>query len=256
MAEKKEVVQEEKIDIKQLNIYQRMLLATDKIQRVAKNLTVTTGKASSYKAVSETDILDAVKPVEFECGIYSYPYERKILETNVLETETQQGYTRKQMFMRLESVYRFINVDNPTEYIEITSYGDGIDSGDKLTGKAMTYCDKYALMKAYKISTGDDPDQNASEELKGTSKTYNKRQSATQQEPKQEPKQQPRQMTTQDLENVKIELMREIKTYTDTDVFFKQSVMATLTANGVKYLSELPTETLEELVKTGRSIKR
>ena len=28
----------------------------------------------------------------------------------------------------------------------------------------MTYADKYALMKAYKISTGDDPDQNASEE--------------------------------------------------------------------------------------------
>jgi hypothetical protein len=28
----------------------------------------------------------------------------------------------------------------------------------------MTYADKYALMKAYKISTGDDPDQNASVE--------------------------------------------------------------------------------------------
>jgi ribosomal protein S27AE len=28
----------------------------------------------------------------------------------------------------------------------------------------MTYGDKYALMKAYKISTGDDPDQNASVE--------------------------------------------------------------------------------------------
>ena len=28
----------------------------------------------------------------------------------------------------------------------------------------MTYGDKYALMKAYKISTGEDPDQNPSEE--------------------------------------------------------------------------------------------
>ena len=28
----------------------------------------------------------------------------------------------------------------------------------------MTYADKYALMKAYKISTGDDPDKEASEE--------------------------------------------------------------------------------------------
>ena len=249
-VEKNEVVQEEKIDIKSLNIYQRMSLATDKIQRVAKNLTVTTGKASSYKAVSETDILDAVKPVEFECGIYSYPYERKILETNLLETETQQGYTRKQMFMRLESIYRFINVDNPTEYIEITSYGDGIDSGDKLTGKAMTYCDKYALMKAYKISTGDDPDQTASEELK-EAKPNTRKQSATHQ---QAPKQQ-KQMSTQDFENIKIDLMREIKTYIDTNDGFKQTVIGILKANEVRTLSDLSNEVLEELVKTGRSLK-
>ena len=32
----------------------------------------------------------------------------------------------------------------------------------------MTYADKYALLKAYKIVTGDDPDQNGSEDLKGT----------------------------------------------------------------------------------------
>ena len=30
----------------------------------------------------------------------------------------------------------------------------------------MTYGDKYALLKAYKIATGDDPDQNSSEEQK------------------------------------------------------------------------------------------
>ena len=30
----------------------------------------------------------------------------------------------------------------------------------------MTYADKYALMKAYKIITGEDPDQSASQELR------------------------------------------------------------------------------------------
>ena len=29
----------------------------------------------------------------------------------------------------------------------------------------MTYSDKYALLKAYKMVTGDDPDQNISEEI-------------------------------------------------------------------------------------------
>ena len=43
------------------------------------------------------------------------------------------------------------------------TFGDGVDTQDKAPGKAMTYGDKYALLKAYKIVTGDDPDQNASE---------------------------------------------------------------------------------------------
>lgn len=253
--ETKEVVQEEKINIKELNIYQRMSLATDKIRRVAKNLTVQASKTTSYKAVSETDILDAVKPVEVECGIYSYPYQRTILDTQVLETETQQGYTRKQMFMRIESTYRFINVDNPQEYIDITSYGDGIDSGDKLTGKAMTYCDKYALMKAYKISTGDDPDQNASEELKSASKGNGKKQSATQQQPTQAQTQQPHQMTTQDLENQKIDMMKEINSYLG-DSTYKTHIQNTMAKYGVNRVGELPTEVIEELVKLGRNLKK
>jgi hypothetical protein len=64
---------------------------------------------------------------------------------------------------RIETTYRFVNVDKPDEFIEIVSFAEGIDSQDKGSGKAMTYADKYALMKAYKISTGDDPDQEASQ---------------------------------------------------------------------------------------------
>ena len=154
-----------------LNIFQRMLKATEEIGVVAKNLKVDISKTNSYKAVSERDILDAVKPIEIKHGIYSYPYSREVIETSVLEQakkDYQSGemYTTKQLFMRIQTIYRFVNVDKPDEYIDITSYGDGVDSQDKATGKAMTYADKYALMKAYKISTGDDPDQEASQELK------------------------------------------------------------------------------------------
>ena len=69
-------------------------------------------------------------------------------------------------YLRIETVYRFVNIDNPDEYIDITTYGDGIDPQDKAVGKAMTYSDKYALLKAYKIITGEDPDQFKSEEGK------------------------------------------------------------------------------------------
>ena len=42
------------------------------------------------------------------------------------------------------------------------SFGRGLDPGDKGFGKASTYARKYALLNAYKIATGEDPDENKS----------------------------------------------------------------------------------------------
>ena len=155
----------------ELNIYQRLLKITEELKTVEKNLNVPVSAKNSYKAVSERDVLDAVKPLEAKYGVYSYAYDRKIIEngelvSNKKDFQTGEIKEQKQLYMRLEVTYRFVNVDNPQEYIEIKTYGDGIDTGDKATGKAMTYADKYALLKAYKISTGEDPDQEASDELK------------------------------------------------------------------------------------------
>lgn len=150
-----------------MNIFEKMAAITAELQTVAKNLTVATSKTASYKAVSERDILDAVKPLEQKYGVYSYPSQRFVLESNMLESESEfQGkVTKKTTFMtRICTTYRFVNCEKPEEFIETTTFAEGIDAQDKGSGKAMTYADKYALMKAYKISTGDDPDQEASQE--------------------------------------------------------------------------------------------
>ena len=156
-----------------LNIYQRMAAITAELQTVAKNLNVDTGKGKGYKAVSERDVIDAVKPLEAKHGVYSYPASRRVLESAALESESEWNgkITKKTTFFeRIETVYRFVNTDDPTDFIETTTFAEGIDSQDKGSGKAMTYADKYALMKAYKISTGDDPDQTASEDVNYTRK--------------------------------------------------------------------------------------
>ena len=177
-----------------LNIYQRMLAITADMQTVAKNLLVPAG-GGKYRAVSETDVLNAVKPLEIRHGVYSYPVERRTISVDVLETEERRkDYDTKQyevikktqFVYRIETRYRFVNVDFPDEYIDVVSYGDGIDSADKAPGKAMTYSDKYALLKAYKIQTGDDPDQDASPDFKkATPAARNTKAAAKQAEPEQ-----------------------------------------------------------------------
>ena len=144
-----------------MNIFQKLAAITADMQTVAKNLSIDTGNGKSYKAVSERDVLDTVKPLEAKHGVYSYPVSRETLESERLETETKYG-VKTSFYTRIKTVYRFVNMDDPTDYIETVVFSVGLDSGDKGDGKAMTYGDKYALLKAYKISTGDDPDQQAS----------------------------------------------------------------------------------------------
>ena len=149
------------------NIFRRMALITAELPVVAKNLFVETSRDKGYNAASERDILDAVKPLEIKYGVYSYPANREIVDDEILQTETtyqDKTTTKSTFFTRIKTTYRFVNVDDPTDYIETVTFSEGIDPQDKGSGKAMTYADKYALMKAYKISTGDDPDKDASQE--------------------------------------------------------------------------------------------
>ena len=160
------------IRLKEMNLFEKMQLITNEIGVVEKGLQVRVTDKSSYKAVSERDVLDAVKPIEQKYRVFSLPISRKIIAQDVLEKVSEyNGKTSKTytMYMRIETTYRFYNIDKPDEYIDTITYADGLDTGDKASGKAMTYADKYALMKAYKISTGDDPDKEASAEQGYTS---------------------------------------------------------------------------------------
>lgn len=135
-----------------MNLFERLNAIACDVGYINKNLIVQLG-AHSYKAVGEADVLAAVKPLEKKYGVYSYPFSREIIAS---EKTSENG--RVTYFERIKVTYRFLNVDKPDQFIDIVSYGDGIDASDKSVGKAMTYADKYALLKAYKIMTGEDPD--------------------------------------------------------------------------------------------------
>lgn len=166
MAKENSVNETAVLGIKDLNIFEKLSAISLEIINVEKKLNVGFG-SGSYKAVGEGDVLAAVRPTEAKYRIYSYPVSREIVESGILESYDKNGSIKKQQLLRIKTTYRFINMDKTDEFIDIASYGDGIDSGDKAPGKAMTYADKYALLKAYKIITGDDPDKDMSEPLKG-----------------------------------------------------------------------------------------
>ena len=150
--------------VKEMNIYQKMAAVTSEIGVIAKNLSIEINKSRSYKAVSERDVIDEVKPLLAKYRIYCYPCERELVEKDILVTTTNYG-DRQNLYFHYRNVMRFVNIDKPDEFVDVPTYSTGIDAGDKADGKAMTYGDKYALLKAFMISTGDDPDQEKSQEI-------------------------------------------------------------------------------------------
>jgi len=160
----------------ELNIYQRVSAITNELKAVAKNLDVGVGK-NSYKAVSEADVLATVKPLEEKYGVYSYAYDREIVDQKLIQWEEDfidkynfkddKGKTvptlivkqKKLFFMRIKTYHKFVNIDKPEDFMTTVTLADGLDAGDKASGKALTYADKYSVLKAYKMITGDDPDQ-------------------------------------------------------------------------------------------------
>lgn len=151
---------------KALNLFEKINKVVEEVEIVAKKLVVSTGKGNSYKAVSEKDVKEVVRKAEIKNGIVSIPtYET--VKNNEPENYID-NYNKERTRFRIEMICHLTiyDINKPNEKITISSYGTGIDASDKGCGKAMAYSLKYALMSAYKIPTGDDPDFDPSKETK------------------------------------------------------------------------------------------
>lgn len=150
------------------NLFQRILAVSADVKNIGKDMTVGSGNYS-YKAVSDLAVTLAVKEAEEKNGVVSIPIRQELVSSEVYRSVKKDSYqgkeTEKEVFTYVDNIkmtVRFINVDNPLEFIDVETYGKGIDTGDKGFGKASTYARKYALLNAYKIATGDDPDKDKS----------------------------------------------------------------------------------------------
>ena len=146
------------------NLYQRILAVAADIRNVEKNLSVDVYGGKSYKAVADYDVVVAVKNAVAKHGILSIPVSQELVEHEIMEYTTSKGDRKTQFVDIVKMTLRLINVDDPSQFLDITTFGRGIDNGDKSFGKASTYARKYGLLNAYKIATGEDPDQQGSEE--------------------------------------------------------------------------------------------
>jgi hypothetical protein len=112
--------------------------------------------AQKYKFVSESDVVATLKPALAEAGIMVLPSHRLL---SVEPFTTAKG--RHQFLTTIESTFTFTDGN---ETLIVQTIGQGTDSGDKGVYKAMTGAKKYALLQAFLIATGDDPEVTTNDE--------------------------------------------------------------------------------------------
>lgn len=133
-----------------MNIYEKILSVMQNVQYMAKDDEVAFS-STRYKALSEEKVTGIMRAELIRHKMVIYPIH--------------QESSRTGQITHVDVVYRMVNVENPDEYIDIASCGDGADSQDKGSGKAMTYAFKYMWLRTFALPTGEDPDKISSAEL-------------------------------------------------------------------------------------------
>jgi hypothetical protein len=122
------------------NIHQRLAEVMAKVTYIQKERK----QGMNYTIVSHDVVTAKVRPALLEAGIVYYP----------VRCEHSHNGNRAECGMTI----RFVNVDEPTDFFDVQTFGYGVDPQDKGPGKAMSYAVKYALLKALGLETGDDAD--------------------------------------------------------------------------------------------------
>lgn len=146
-----------------LNLYQKIQAVSNEVRNITKDMTVGTGNYS-YKAVSDLDVTLAVKDAEKKYKIVSIPVKQELINSEVIRIQKKNNEEGLTYVDTIKMTVRIIDLEDTSQFIEVESFGKGIDTGDKGFGKASTYARKYALLNAYKIATGEDPEAEKSKE--------------------------------------------------------------------------------------------
>jgi hypothetical protein len=111
--------------------------------------------AQSYAFRKVEDVTVRVRDVMHAHGLGLRPVKSELLEASVRE----KSGDKVSRGVLIRQTYAFFRDDDPTDEVFVEMIGEGQDSLDKATTKALTGAFKYALLQSFSIGeAGDDPD--------------------------------------------------------------------------------------------------
>lgn len=141
-------------------LFQRILWVRDRVTRLGKDATVSTG-GGSYKAITHDKVTAAIRPKMVQAGIVSFV---TCITADDFDTGAVTQRNRKIIQHRAKFRVTFANVNDKEDTIDVELYAYADDYGDKAPGKATSYAMKYALLKMFMIETGEEDETRVEED--------------------------------------------------------------------------------------------
>lgn len=150
-----------------MNIYQSITKIMEEVPSIGKTQR---NKIQGFMYRGIDDVMNALQPLLAKNKVFIVP---EILEQTREERTTSKGGNLIYSICKIK--YKFYAEDGSS--VEAITIGEGMDSGDKATNKAMAIAMKYALFQVFCIPTDEmkDPDSETPEQsTKKSSVTDNK----------------------------------------------------------------------------------
>ena len=139
-----------------MNIFESITKIMEEVPAIGKDKV---NKQQGFKFRGIDDVMNALQPLLAKNKVFIVP---EILEQTREERTTSKGGNLIYSICKIK--YKFYAEDGTS--IEAVTIGEGMDSGDKATNKAMAIAMKYALFQVFCIPTEEmkDPDSETPEE--------------------------------------------------------------------------------------------
>lgn len=143
---------------KKMSIYEAISRCMEEIGAVGKDAV---NKQQGFKYRGIDAVMNAINPALVKNHVFIVP---EVLDQQRQERTTNKGAVLIYSICRIK--YTFYAEDG--SYIEAVTVGEGMDSGDKATNKAMAIAFKYACFQVFCIPTEEmkDPDEETPDPVK------------------------------------------------------------------------------------------
>ena len=142
-----------------MNIYKKLLAIQKELKGLSKDK-----KSFNYDYVTGNKLLGFIKPIMNEQGLILKQEVTKV-ETERVQYKTSKGAEKDEVLYKVWQKFTWIDIETGDKD-ENEFFSSGMNEFEKGLGSALTYAERYFLLKYFHIATDEDDIDNADRKAK------------------------------------------------------------------------------------------